>query len=197
MNIKLAPWSIGRALLLTAVLACSGQAATAAVAPWKGQTPEAKVASDAEVRLSVLGFTEPDKAKAVVTQYQQYLTNHNAQEFVKFLQQQDTKGYLFTKEAVGYSIKYAWQSDDKANRRMVLLVEPALMSRNPYQWKKQIQSTEPFTLVEVNFAGDEAIVSTSLDTPIAINAQGQLELKTNDKSSVFVRMKDDTPYYLK
>lgn len=197
MLVKPALWSACRMLLAGTMLAVFCQSAAAAVATWKGETPEVKLGSDAEIRVSVLGFTEPDKGKAVVEQYQQYLANHNAQALTTFLQQLDTKGYLFTKEAVGYSIKYAWQSDDKADKRIVLLVTPALKTRNPYQWQQANTSAEPFTLIELKLAGEDAQLTTSLDTPVEINAQGQLQLKATGKSSVFARLKDDTPYYLK
>ena len=194
---KHSPWCAGRALLIGAVLAWSAPSAMAAAASWKGQTQEAKISSDAEVKLSIMGYSEPDKAKAVVTHHQQYLANHNVEEFEKFLQQQETEGYLFTNEAVGYSVKYVWKSEDKLNKRMVLLVWPALLTRNPYLWKHQYQRAQPFTVVEVKLAGDEAVLTTSLDMPVEVNAQGQLQLHDTGKGSVFARLKDDTPYYLK
>ena len=190
-------WFEVRLLISGVLLSLLCQSALADVATWKGQTPDVKLAGDAEVRLSVLGFTEAGKAKALAGQYQQYLDSHNEEAFAAFLQREETRGYLFTREAVGYTIKYAWQSGDESNKHMVLLLTPALKTRNPYQWKQPNKGPASFTLVEVKLAGDEALMSTSLDTPIGINAQGQLQLQTSDKSSVFARLKDDTPYYLK
>jgi hypothetical protein len=90
----------------------------AALLTLKGQTLEAKLPSEAEVRVSMLGWTEADKADAVVQQYQQYLADKDAKKFNDFLQTQDTRGYLFTREATGYTVKYAWKSDDAINPRM-------------------------------------------------------------------------------
>ena len=104
----------------------------AALLTLKGQTLEAKLPSDAEVRVSILGWTEADKADAVVQHYQQYLADKDAKKFNDFLQTQDTRGYLFTREATGYTVKYAWKSDDAINPRMVLLVTPGANVSDPF-----------------------------------------------------------------
>jgi hypothetical protein len=189
--------SASRVLVLGTLLAgvCHG-AMAAALFTLKGQTLDAKLPSEAEVRVSMLGWTEADKAAAVVQQYQQYRTDKDAKKFNDFLQTQDTRGYLFTREATGYTVKYAWKSDDALNPRMVLLVTPALKSRNPYMWKQQGDADTPFTLIELQQQGDELLMSTSLDTSIEINLQGDLELQGND-ANIFARLRDDTPYYLK
>lgn len=189
--------SASRVLMLGALLtgACHG-AMAAALFTLKGQTLDAKLPSEGEVRVSMLGWTEADKADAVVQQYKQYLADKDAKKFNDFLQTQDTRGYLFTKEATGYTVKYAWKSDDAITPRMVLLVTPALKSRNPYMWKQQSDSSAAFTLIELQQQGDELLMSTSLDTPIEINLQGDLELQGND-TNIFARLRDDTPYYLK
>jgi hypothetical protein len=192
--------SAGRLLVLGALLATLSQTVTAnALFTLKGETLATKLANESEVRVSVLGWTDKDKATAFVDEYKKYRDNPTPDhaKFASFLQQQDTKGYLFTKEASGYTVKYAWQSEGALDKRMVLLVTPALTTRNPYQWKVPYKAPEPFSLIEVKFNGDEALMSTSLDTPIEINLDGNLELKDGDKTQVFARLRDDTPYYLK
>lgn len=189
--------SASRVLVMGGLLAgvCHASLA-AALFTLKGQTLDAKLTSEAEVRVSMLGWTDADKADAVVQQYRQYLSDNDAAKFNDFLQTQDTQGYLFTKESTGYTVKYAWKSDDKLNPRMVLLVTPALKTRNPYMWKQQNDSAAPFTLIELQQKGDELLMSTSVDTPIEINLQGDLDLE-GDNPDIFARLRDDTPYYLK
>jgi hypothetical protein len=190
--------SASRVLVISGLLAGVCQAAqAAALFTLEGQTLDAKLASEAGVRVSMLGWTEADKAKQVVEQYRQYLTDKDGKKFDEFLQQQDTKGYLFTKEATGYTVKYAWKSDDALNPRTILLVTPALKTRNPYMWKQQGDSTAPFTLIELQQQGEELLMSTSLDTPIEVNLTGNLELQDAGDSNVFARLRDATPYYLK
>lgn len=196
MKIRNALTTASRVLVTGGLLASLSLGAhAAALFTLKGQTLDTRLPSEGEIRVSMLGWTEPDKADAVVEQYRQFLANNDAAALSKFLQQQDTKGYLFTKEATGYTIKYAWKSDDALNPRMVLLVTPALKTRNPYMWKQKNDATAPFTLIEVQTKGDEMLMSTSVDAPIEINLQGDLELQ--DGNQVFARLRDDTPYYLK
>jgi hypothetical protein len=196
MKIRNAFTTASRVLVTGGLLASlSLGAQAAALFTLKGQTLDTRLPSEGEVRVSMLGWTEPEKADAVVEQYRQFLSNHDAAALSKFLQEQDTKGYLFTKEATGYTIKYAWKSDDALNPRMVLLVTPGLKTRNPYMWKQKNGSTAPFTLIEVQTKGEEMLMSTSVDAPIEINLQGDLEL--GDNNQVFARLRDDTPYYLK
>lgn len=111
----------------------------AALLTLKGQTLEAKLPSEAEVRVSMLGWTEADKADALVQQYQQYLADKDAKKFNDFLQTQDTRGYLFTKEATGYTVKYAWKSDDAITARMVLLVTPGANVSDPFGGDERFQ----------------------------------------------------------
>jgi len=196
MKIRNAFTTASRVLVTGGLLASlSLGAQAAALFTLKGQTLDTRLPSEGEVRVSMLGWTEPDKADAVVEQYRQFLTSNDSAAFSKFLQEQETRGYLFTKEATGYTIKYAWKSDDALNPRMVLLVTPALKTRNPYMWKQKNESAAPFTLIEVQTKGEEMLMSTSVDTPIEINLQGDLELQ--ETTAVFARLRDDTPYYLK
>jgi hypothetical protein len=197
MKTQFTPWSTTSLLMVGALLATFSHAVTAAaLVTLKGETLASKLASEAAVRVSVLGWTASDQAAAVVAEYKKYLAEQNHEQFAKFLQAQETQGYLFTKEATGYTVKYAWQSDDALNKRMVLLVTPALTTRNPYQWKQSNKSGTPFTLLELQWSGEEALMSTSIDTPIEINLQDALELKEAG-ASIFARLRDDTPYYLK
>lgn len=183
------------ALLLGMMMGWGGMAEGAAVLTLKGETQDVKQKIDSEVRLSLLSFSE-DEAKAVTSAYGDYQQNQNAEALTKVLQDQQTHGYLFTKAAAGYTVKYAWQ--DPANvDRMVLLVTPALKTRNPYIWKTPNESPEPFTLLEVRKDGEQFNVKSSLDTEVELNDSGQLELQDYEGADTFATLKDDTPYYVK
>jgi len=191
-------------LSATRVLAVAGlagalslPASAAALFTLKGTTPEVRVETESEVRLSVLGWSDADKAAGLVDQYRTWTTSQDHAAFDKFLQQQDTKGYLFTKAATGYTVKYAWQDSASPDQRMVLLVTPGLKTRNPYMWKSANSNPAPFTLVEIRWQGDEAIMKTSLDASIEINADGLLQLQNYDDAATFATVRDNTPYYLK
>lgn len=191
-------------LSATRVLAVAGlagafsmPATAAALFTLKGTTPEVRIETESEVRLSVLQWSDPDKAAELVEQYRAYTTGQDHAAFGKFLQQQDTAGYLFTKAATGYTVKYAWQDSASPDQRMVLLVTPGLKTRNPYMWKQANNDPAPFSLVEIRWQGDEAIVKTSLDTPIEINADGLLQLQDYAAAATFATLRDNTPYYLK
>lgn len=177
--------------------ALSLPATAAALFTLKGTTPEVRVETESEVRLSVLGWSDADKAAELVDQYRAYTTSQDHTAFSKFLQQQDTRGYLFTKAATGYTVKYAWQDPASPDQRMVLLVTPGLKTRNPYMWKAANHDPAPFTLVEIRWQGDEAIVKTSLDASIEINADGLLQLQDYEGAATFATLRDNTPYYLK
>jgi hypothetical protein len=185
--------------VLTLAAACSlSFAATAApLFTLKGEAFDARYADQSEVRLSVLGWTEPEKRAALEAEYQRYTQNHDHQAFQVFLQQQETQGYLFTKAATGHSIKYAWQDADSERPRMVLLVTPALKSRTPNLWKTPNEDPAPFSLIEVQVEGDQAVMKTSLETAIETDADGRLQLRDFEQTADFARLRDATPYYLK
>jgi hypothetical protein len=186
------------ALMMTvALLGMSLPASAAALFTLKGESPQAKLESESEVRVSVLGWTADEQAKAVADEYQRYQQSQDHAAFQTFLQSQETRGYLFTKEATGHTIKYAWQDADSAGKRMVFLVTPALKTRNPYMWKTPNDDPAPFSLIELRFEGEEAVMKSSLGAPIAVNAQGQLQLQDFDGATEFATLRDDTPYYLK
>jgi hypothetical protein len=190
--------SAARALTLAAALCSVSIVAQAApLFTLKGEAFDARYADQSEVRLSVLGWTEPDKLAALEDEYQRYTQNHDHNAFQVFLQQQETQGYLFTKAATGHSIKYAWQDEDSERPRMVLLVTPALKSRTPNLWKTPNEDPAPFSLIEVQMEGDQAVMKTSLETAIETDAEGRLQLQDFEQAADFARLRDATPYYLK
>jgi hypothetical protein len=198
MRSRLFSLSAAKAFLMIAVLCgASLPASAAALFTLKGNTPAAKLESESEIRLSVLGWTAEEQAAALAAEYERYTQSQDHGAFQTFLQSQETKGYLFTTEATGHTIKYAWEDTAAADKRMVLLVIPALKTRNPYMWKQPNTAPAPFTLLELRFDGDEAALKTSLDAPVSVNAAGRLELQNYDAASEFATLRDDTPYYLK
>jgi hypothetical protein len=187
-----------RAFALAAACSLSiGAAEAAPLFTLKGEAFDARYADQSEVRLSVLGWTAPDKLAELEAEYQRYTQNHDHAAFNGFLQQQETQGYLFTKAATGHSIKYAWQDEDSERPRMVLLVTPALKSRTPNLWKTPNNDPAPFSLIEVQVEGDQAVMKTSLETGIETDADGRLQLQDFEQTADFARLRDATPYYLK
>jgi hypothetical protein len=189
--------SAARALTLAGlVTALSLPAHGAALFTLEGEAPDARLASESDVRLSVLGWTAADKQEAIVAEYQRYRDTQDHAAFEKFLQGQDTKGYLFTKSPIGHTIKYAWQENGGDGKRMVLLVTPALKSRNPYMWRTPNKDPAPFSLVELRFEGEVALAKASLDAAIEVR-DAHLQLQDFAGAETFARMHDATPYYLK
>lgn len=187
--------SVTRLMAFTGVLAAmSLPAAGAALFNLKGTALDTKLESENDVRMSVLGWTAADKAAAIIEEFRKYADSADHAAFQSFLQQQETKGYLFTKAATGYTIKYAWQEPDSADQRMVLLVTPALKTRNPYLWKTPNTDPAPFSLLEVRFDGDEATLKYS--TAVVIEGE-HLQVQDYEAAETFARLKDDMPYYLK
>jgi len=182
----------GMVLLCGLVAILARPAAAEALFTLKGKTPETQLASEADIRVSVLGWTEAAKAKAIANQYAQA-----ADQLAAFLAKQETEGYLFTAESVGYSIKYAWQADEPDGKHMVLAIMPALKTHNPYMWKQAAPANPGYTLLDLQWQGSEALMRTSLDAPVKVDAQGRLALGADAKTRVFARLRDDTPYYLK
>jgi hypothetical protein len=189
--------SARRVLLLGTLLAAyQGTLAANPLFTLKGETLDARLPSEAEVRISVLGMSPAEEAQAVVDAYRQFQADQNAEPLTQLLQRQTTQGYVFTREATGYTIKYAWQSEDALDRRLVLLVTPGLKTRNPYLWKQRNDATA-FSVLEVRWQGEEALVTSSTDYPIGLDLQGRLELLDDSAQKVFARVRDATPYYLR
>ena len=180
-------------LLMSVVL----QAQATALFTLKGNTDAVKYPEDAELRLSVLGWSDADAGMKVISGLNDYKVNGNVEVLKKLLQEQATKGYLFTKAATGHSIKYAWQDTNADGQRMVLLVVPALKTLNPYMWKETNTALEPYSLLEVRREGEQFVLKTSLDTAVDISAKGHLELRDFTTAGTFAMLEDNTPYYLK
>lgn len=186
-------------LLATFVAWFTVQAAVAApLVQLKGTTDAIRDADDRELRLSILSFDESDSVREVVERFRAYETDANHDEFGKYLRSRPTRGYIFSKEATGYSIKYAWQDPERPTERMVLVVTPALKTLNPYLWLERNESQAPFSVLELRLQGEEAILKTSLDAEVAISEAGdRLYLEDFDSAGVFATLQDNTPYYLK
>lgn len=187
--------SATRLLATTGLLAAlSLPASGAALMNLKGTAVDTKLESQDDVRMSVLGWTAEDKAASIIEEFRKYSDSADHAALQTFLQQQETKGYLFTKAATGYTIKYAWQQANSDAKRMVLLVTPALKTRNPYLWKTPNTDPAPFSLLELRFDGEEATLKYS--TEVAIEGD-HLQLQDYEAAETFARLQDDTPYYLK
>lgn len=192
--------SATRKLALVGLLAASSlQAQAAALFTLKGEAFDARYPEQRELRLSLIGWTAPEKMDAIEAEYQTYASaaekDHTA--FQNFLQLQDTQGYLFTKAATGHTIKYAWHEGEGEDARMVLLVTPALKARTPHMWKTPNNDPAPFSLVELQVEGNEYVMKSSLDTAISADSSGRLQLDGFDAAPEFGRLTDATPYYLK
>ena len=186
-------------LLATLLAWCSIQAATAApLVSLKGTTDEIRDPSDNELRLSILGFDEGDSVREAIERFREYQADGDHAAFSQYLRSRQTRGYIFGKEATGYSIKYAWQDPERPTERMVLVVTPALKTLNPYLWKSRNESEAPFSVVELRMQDDRAIMKTSLDSTVGIGEAGdRLYLENYDEAGVFATLEDNTPYYLK
>lgn len=180
---------------MVAALSCNVQAAV--LLTLSGTTEEARNEGEQEVRISLLGWTADEQQSAVVSEYQRYSESQDHAGFETFMRGLETKGYLFTHSPLGYTIKYAWQDASSPEQKMVLMVVPALKKNNPYMWKTENTSPAPFSLVELHFDGDDAVMKSSLDANIIVNEAGKLQLEDYDSAQVFATLKDATPYYLK
>ena len=162
----------------------------------EGNSPQAKNESNAVVRLSLINWSDQKQGMAMVDAYSTFKSTMKQDDFMKFVQDQPTLGYLFTSAATGYTVKYAWQEPNSDSKRMVFLVTPALKTRSPYIWKSRNTDDKPFTLVELRWTGDQATVKTSMDGDIKVNTMGHnLELDNFQSAQTFATMRDDTPYY--
>lgn len=105
-----------------------------------------------------------------------------------------TLGYLFTPAATGYSVKYAWKEGRQEHDRMVFLVTPGLKTRSPVLWEEKNPGERPFTVVELHWDGDDAVVKRSLGAPISVE-NDVLALEDYDAVPAFALVADKTPYY--
>jgi hypothetical protein len=182
-----------RLLVLMAVLGGWQAAQAATLYEFRGDALDAKHAASAEVRLSLLGLSDDGQNQAIVQAYKDFLTQQDGSALDKAIQEQQSQGYLFTKAAAGYSVKYAWQDPNNADR-IVLLVTPALKTRNPYLWKTPNTSDMPFSLVELRKQGEEITMKTSLDAAVEVNDLGQLQLDDYESSDTFATLKEHRSY---
>lgn len=160
----------------------------------EGEALGTKDESDAGVRLSLMSWAGEEQTAAVAAAWEEYRDTMDQEAFLDTISEQDTLGYMFTNAATGYTIKYAWVDDN--SERMVFLVTPALKTRNPYMWEQSNETSEPYSLLELHWAGDQATAKTSLDTGIVVSDAGKLELADFAGAQVFANLQDSTPYYL-
>lgn len=185
-------------ILVAALLgALALQVHAAAIVSLKGTTPDVRQGADGELRLSVLSFNDAEANRAFSERFREYQGNQDHAAFDKFIKEQQTRGYVFSKEATGYTIKYAWQDPADAGR-MVFVVTPALKTLNPYLWKTRNDGAAPFTVLEARTQGDNVTLKTSLDAAVELTSDGGLlQLQDFGAAAPFAQLKDDRPYYLR
>jgi len=182
-------------LLMLTVFSCGTQAAS--ILSLSGTAEGVKYEDDAELRLSVIDWSAPEQLAAIETAYRQYQDDSDLEAFLETVDQQDTRGYLFTAAATGYRIKYAWKQDRGNNQVMHFLVTPGLKTRNPYLWETPNNNSPAFTLVQVEMSDENGVAKSSLDGEIVFNEQGKLQLQSFAALPQFATLEDSTPYYLK
>lgn len=182
-------------LLMLTVFSCGTQAAS--ILSLSGTAEGVKYEDDAELRLSVIDWSAPEQLAAIETAYRQYQDDSDLEAFLETVDQQDTRGYLFTAAATGYRIKYAWKQDRGNNQVMHFLVTPGLKTRNPYLWETSNNNSPAFTLVQVEMSDENGVAKSSLDGEIVFNEQGKLQLQSFEALPQFATLEDSTPYYLK
>ena len=182
-------------LLMLLVFSCGTQAA--AILTLSGKAEDVKYEDDAKLRVSVIDWSAPEQLASIEAAYRQYQDDRDLETFLDIVDQQDTRGYLFTAAATGYRIKYAWKEDREDNQVMHFLVTPGLKTRNPYLWETPNNNSPAFTLVQVQFSNKTGIAKTSLDGEIVFNELGKLQLQSFESLPKFATLEDSTPYYLK
>lgn len=182
-------------LLMLTVFSCGTQAAS--ILSLSGTVEGIKYEDDAELWLSVIDWSAPEQLAAIETAYRQYQDDSDLEAFLETVDQQDTRGYLFTAAATGYRIKYAWKQDRGNNQVMHFLVTPGLKTRNPYLWETPNNNSPAFTLVQVEMSDENGVAKSSLDGEIVFNEQGKLQLQSFEALPQFATLEDSTPYYLK
>jgi len=187
-----------KSLTVLTLMAClvSTNAMAAARITLSGATSDVKYETDSDIRLSLIDWSTPEQQDAVESAWRQYNDDGDLEAFMTALQEQESRGYLFSAAAIGYSIKYAWQEETPAGKHMRFLVTPGLKTRNPYLWNTPNNASPEFTLVEVQLDSETGVAKTSLDGEIGFNENGQLVLDRFEDLNLFATMEDSTPYYL-
>ena len=186
-----------QSLVTLALLSLMVPAASAEVLfQFKGETSAVRHVSQNGLRLSVLDWSTPEEQETVIDAFRAWQENRDAEAFSEVLSNQSTRGYLFTGEVTGYTVKYAHQLGDDA---MSLLVVPGLKTKNRYMWETPpAEDAPPFTLLHVQLFedGERASLRTSLDTGMSLSDDGS-HLIVNEGAVEFGALEDATPYYLK
>lgn len=183
------------AMLAFCTLADVAQAA--AILSLSGNAQDAKYESDSQVRLSVIDWSAPEQLEAVEAAYRQYQSDGDLDAFLAIVEEQDSRGYLFTAAATGYRIKYAWKEDTAGGQLMHFLVTPGLKTRNPYLWNTPNETSQAWSFVQVELNDETGVLKTSLDGELVVNEYGKLQLDGFDNLPQFATVRDSTPYYLK
>lgn len=174
-------------------LLLSGHALAAPIVTLEGSTSEVRLESQDNLKISVIDWSAEEDRKAVFDAFSNLQDSSDEEAFTRVLNDRDTRGYIFTAEATGYSVKYAAENPDGTYS---LLVTPGLKTRNRYMWEPAAPDDAPaYTLLEVKWNDDVAEVRTSLAGGISLTQDG-LRLSEGDYP-VFGEMADATPYYLK
>lgn len=183
--------------VLLLITLCSTGAQAAAKLTLSGKSTEVKYETDAGIRISLIDWSAQDQQAAVEAAWRQYRDDGNLEAFLATVEEQDSRGYLFTAAATGYRIKYAWKEDTADGQRMTFLVTPGLKTRNPYLWQTPNNDSPEFTLVQVHLNPETGVAKTSLEGSIVFNEAGKLVLDRFDDLKMFATVEDSTPYYLK
>ena len=198
MKTTLHSLTAARSLAVIALLTmCASTVQAASILTLSGETGEVKYESDANIRISVINWSEENQQQATEGAWRQYRDDQDAEAFLKKLETLDTRGYLFTASSTGYRIKYAWQEEKGGKQMMHFLVIPGLKTRNPYMWHTPNNQSPEFSLVQVEMDNETGIAKTSLDGNIIFNEAGRLMLENFDNLNLFATLEDSTPYYLK
>ena len=195
VNISLSAIKRLTVLTILSMLPVTSQAA--AILTLSGETDQVKYKNASEVRMSVINWSMDNQRVAVEQAWRQYNMDNDLETFMQVVEEQDTRGYLFTSEATGYGIKYAWQEETENGQMMHFLVTPGLKTKNNYIWHVPNNDSPEFTFVQVLLDSETGIAKTSLDGDIALNEQGKLVLDRFEAINQFATMKDSTPYYLR
>lgn len=183
---------LGLALVFSLALGAAPLSA-ASLFTLAGTTNDARYEDENHLKLSVIDWSQQEAREAVLKAYSAYRESGDEEAFLTVLNEQQTRGYLFTGEVTGYSIKYAQPLSDND---MALLIVPGLKSKDRYMWDPERPEGAPdFTLLEVMWQGEKAEVLTSLGSEITFDENEGLSLP--EDAPVFGTVEDDTPYYMK
>lgn len=176
---------------------CAAAVQAAASMTLSGDAADVKYETDSGIRISLIDWSSPEQMTAVEDAWRQYRQDDDLETFLKTLEDQDTRGYLFTAAATGYRIKYAWKTQNEDGQMMHFLVMPGLKTRNPYMWQTPNNDAPEYTLVQVQLDKESGVAKSSLDGEIVFNEQGKLALDRFDQLKMFATVRDSTPYYRK